>query len=80
GTKESRLNLYFEVEIQGNKLCAYHRRGVQLIDFNQNDTAPKPIEVLAALEAYRIDIKQVAGLQHAGPKKMMLNHVDEDKP
>ncbi|KAL3837312.1 hypothetical protein ACJMK2_022678 [Sinanodonta woodiana] len=80
GTNEIRLNLCFEVEIQGNKLYAYHRRGVQLIDFNQNDTAPNEIEVLAALETYWINIEQVAELQHSGLKNMMLYPVDEDKP
>ncbi|KAL3865478.1 hypothetical protein ACJMK2_042865 [Sinanodonta woodiana] len=51
-----------------------------MLDFGCNDTAPKLIEVLAALEAQGINMSEIAGLQNAGPNKMMLYPVNEAKP
>ncbi|KAL3878615.1 hypothetical protein ACJMK2_030949 [Sinanodonta woodiana] len=51
-----------------------------MLDFGCNDTAPKLIEVLVALEAQGINMSEIAGLQNAGPKKMMLYPVNEAKP
>ncbi|KAL3832098.1 hypothetical protein ACJMK2_023775 [Sinanodonta woodiana] len=74
------MHLYFKVVVVENgTLLAFHNKGVQLIDFSGNDTAPKLIEVLAALEAQRINMKDISGLQNAGPRKMMLYSVDESK-
>ncbi|KAL3884945.1 hypothetical protein ACJMK2_025044 [Sinanodonta woodiana] len=76
---KSRLRIYFEVEVKDGVLKAHHERGVQLIDFSANDTAPNLVEVLAALEARGMNTRHISGLQNAGPKKM-LYPVDETKP
>ncbi|KAL3866593.1 hypothetical protein ACJMK2_043880 [Sinanodonta woodiana] len=77
---QSRMHLYFNVVVENGALLAFHNKGVQLIDFSGNDTAPKLTEVLAALEAQGINMKDISGLQNAGPRKMMLYPVDESKP
>ncbi|KAL3863560.1 hypothetical protein ACJMK2_005311 [Sinanodonta woodiana] len=74
--KQSRMHLYFNVVVDNGTLLAFHDKGVELIDFSDNDTAPKLIEVLAALEAQGINMKDISGMQNAGPKKMMLHQVD----
>ncbi|KAL3884955.1 hypothetical protein ACJMK2_025054 [Sinanodonta woodiana] len=77
---KSRLRIYFEVRVEDGVLRAFHERGIQLIDFSENDNVPKLVEVLAALEAGGMDMSRISGLQNAGIKKMMLYPVDETKP
>ncbi|KAL3874723.1 hypothetical protein ACJMK2_037695 [Sinanodonta woodiana] len=77
---KSRMHLCFDVVIDNGTLLAFHGKGVQLLNFSSNDTEPKLIEVFAALEAQVINISEIAGLQNAGPRKMMLYPVDESKP
>ncbi|KAL3842811.1 hypothetical protein ACJMK2_020795 [Sinanodonta woodiana] len=77
---KSRLRIYFEVRVEDGVLRAFHEKGIQLIDFSENDNAPKLLEVLAALEAGGMDMSRISGLHNAGIKKMMLYPVDETKP
>ncbi|KAL3867228.1 hypothetical protein ACJMK2_044444 [Sinanodonta woodiana] len=74
------MHFYLECVVEEGVLLAYHDRGVQMLDFGSNNTALKLIEVLAALEAQRINMSEIAGLQNAGPKRMMLYPVNEAKP
>ncbi|KAL3885036.1 hypothetical protein ACJMK2_025135 [Sinanodonta woodiana] len=51
-----------------------------MLDFGSDDTAPKLIEVLAALEAQEINISDFASLHSVRLKRMMLYPVSEAKP
>ncbi|KAL3859200.1 hypothetical protein ACJMK2_009429 [Sinanodonta woodiana] len=62
----SRLSLYFEVQVDGDTLYAYHSRGCQLISFSGEEKPPRQAEILMSLQSLGVNMRGIRGLQNAG--------------
>ncbi|KAL3884466.1 hypothetical protein ACJMK2_024605 [Sinanodonta woodiana] len=68
----SRLSRYFEVQIDGNTLYAFHSQGCQLITFEGQERPPRQAKILMALQNLGVNMKGIRGLQNAGRNDYML--------
>ncbi|KAL3859792.1 hypothetical protein ACJMK2_009986 [Sinanodonta woodiana] len=62
----SRLNRYFETQVEGNTLYAFHSRGCQLIPFSGVEKPPIQAEILMSIQALGVNMRGIRGLQNAG--------------
>ncbi|KAL3832777.1 hypothetical protein ACJMK2_024391 [Sinanodonta woodiana] len=74
----SRLSRYFEVQVEGDTLYAFHSRGCQLISFSGVDKPPKQAEILMSLQTLGVNMRGIRGLQNAGKSNYMLYPVAKE--
>ncbi|KAL3891153.1 hypothetical protein ACJMK2_003416 [Sinanodonta woodiana] len=75
----SKLSLYFEVQLDGDTLYAYHSRGCQLISFSVEEIPPRQAEILMSLQSLEVNMRGIRGLQNAGRNSYMLFPVDKEQ-
>ncbi|KAL3884946.1 hypothetical protein ACJMK2_025045 [Sinanodonta woodiana] len=75
----SRLSLYFEVQVDGDTLYAYHSRECQLISFSGEEKPPRQAEILTSLQSLGVNMWGIRGLQNAGINSYMFYPVDKEQ-